>query len=100
MSDYWTNYRLRKIEEAKLELQFREESSPSAIFYHKIIGLIGDLIAWLIIAIFVYIWWQTRGQTVQLTCSDISTDLCNTCYGEIKQIIQNGVNNINWSLNG
>ena len=55
-------YKDRSIKSVQKDLDFVKESSPSAIFFHKIFGNILDLIMWGLIAYFVYVWWTTRGQ--------------------------------------
>ena len=49
-----------------------------------------DIIMWIIIAMFVYVWWIERGQPID--CSRITVDLCNHCYGQMKEILPPALN--------
>lgn len=66
----------------KLEKDAKEYKSvsPTAILYQRIFMIIVDIIMWGIIAVFVYVWWKTRGTTKIINCQDISPQMCNQCF--------------------
>lgn len=87
-------YKRRVVRNEEDILRQYKESSGSWVFYSRFLSILVDIIVWGIIAVFVYVWWTTRGHTIEIGCKDISVNLCNQCYGQMKEIVRGGVGNI------
>ena len=61
----------------------------------EIINYIIDYGSWIIIAVFIYMWWISRGQPVG--CERITADLCNYCFAPARNI---GLNLTNLTIGG
>lgn len=62
-NSFFENYKEGVIEKESKKLEIYRQNSGSWVFFNRIIQIIFDLLGWVIIAVFVYIWWETRGQT-------------------------------------
>ena len=81
--------RQRKLNSLKRQEMDINESSNSRILIRFLLGKGMDIILWLIIAGFIYIWWTQRG--IPIGCDRISVDLCNNCYGYAKELGMGGL---------
>lgn len=74
--------KILKKQKERLEREMNDwnSSSPSRVIFKWISINVLTIVSWIVIAFFVYIWWQSMGSPVG--CERISTDLCNYCFGQ------------------
>lgn len=90
--DKYKSYIIKRLES---QIEQYKECSGSWVFFNRIGNLLINLISWIIIASFVYIWWKARGMPI--TCDRISPEFCNSCFIYGKQLGTNLLNSTNIS---
>lgn len=99
VKDWVINKREKKAESIKRENEELKENSASYVIYRGIVDHLFDIISWIIIGVFVYIWWETRGQSTLIT-----PELCQNYLAQYNEYIRLSglqgkqiVDQINWS---
>jgi hypothetical protein len=80
-SNFFENYKQKAICKLKLKVKEYESCSASNVIYKDIVSIFVDLISWIVIGCFVYVWWQARGR--QIDCEMISPEFCNACFTQV-----------------
>lgn len=87
LKNSWSeSYKRKVLNKVYKEYEDYKNNSPSWIFINRLGGVILDLLGWLLLIIALYIGWKS-GKWMDIDCSRISVDLCNSCYGQAKEII-------------
>lgn len=81
-SSFFNNYKRKVITKLDNTKEVYSNASGSWIFLNRIGYWLISILSWLIIAGFVYIWWQSIGQPIG--CERITPGLCNTCFNNFK----------------
>jgi hypothetical protein len=90
---FFNKYKEKVIDRENKKINVYKEASGSWVFFDRIIKSILDIVMWVIIAYFVYVWYTTRAQPIG--CERISPSFCTNCFGTVKSVIGNGLNSIN-----
>ena len=80
---FWDTYKESVVNKESTKLSSYKEGSGSWIFFNRIFMTIVDIIVWIVIGAFIWVWWTTRGQTSILTCADITIEMCNQCFSRV-----------------
>lgn len=91
-NNWFNKYKEKVINKEKKKIEQYKEVSGSWIFYDRFLGVLMDIIMWVIIGFFIYGWWITRGETIG--CERITPDLCNYCFNQNKLVTQTIVDTI------
>lgn len=70
----WRENKNKKYQEST---EILKTASTSYVITKEILNRILDIISWIIIAYFIYIWWQTMGQPIH--CERITTEVLEKC---------------------
>lgn len=81
-NSFFNNYKKKIINKLDNTKEIYQESSGNWIFLNRLGYNLISIASWIIIASFVYIWWQSIGQPIG--CERITPELCNMCFNNFK----------------